>query len=244
MTAASVGNTGEESRVPGTAERTSAAARGPLVVGLVGRIASGKSTVAREFAALGAWVIDADRIAHDVLDEPEARSAISARFGGHVVAADGRIDRRALAAAVFGPGADGSDDGVGIGDLEAIVHPRVRSRIREALARARAAGNGVRPSVVVLDIPLLVQSGWADACDRLVVVECPADVRRERLARRGWNAAEQAAREAAWERRFDAGALRPGKTWRVDASGDVAYTQSQVEALWRELQHLRDSPQG
>jgi dephospho-CoA kinase len=233
MTGGIAGNT-----TPG---RSEAAARGPFVVGLVGRIASGKSTVAREFAALGARVIDADRIAHDVLDEPEARSAITARFGVRVLAPDGRVDRRALAAAVFGPTADGR----GIGDLEAIVHPRVHGRIHEQLAQARAAGNGPGPQVVVLDVPLLVQAGWADACDRLVVVECADPVRRERLARRGWDAAEQVAREANWSRRFDPGILQPGKTARVDASGDVAYTRIQVETLWQEwLQTLRDVPQG
>lgn len=230
-------------------DETGGASRGPLVVGLVGRIASGKSTVAREFAALGAQVIDADRIAHDVLDEPEVRRGIAGRFGGQVLAADGRVDRRALAAAVFGPAADGGPTadgakGGGISDLEAIVHPRVRCRIREELARARAAGDGAGPRVVVLDVPLLVQGGWADACDRLVVVECADAIRRERLARRGWNAAEQAAREAAWERRFDVAVIRPEKTVRVDASGDVAYTRAHVETLWREwIQPPRKSPE-
>lgn len=204
---------------------------GLLVVGLVGRIAAGKSTVARELAALGAEVIDADRLAHDVLDEPEVCREVAARFGSDVLGTDGRVDRRALAAAVFGPDRGA---GPGIEDLEAIVHPRVRGRIQGALDRLRAAAPGRRPRVVVLDVPLLVQSGWSAACDRLLVIDCAEDVRLARLARRGWSAAEQQAREANWDRRFDPAALASGKTRRVDASGDEAYTRRQVEMLWHE----------
>jgi dephospho-CoA kinase len=203
-------------------------ASGPLVVGLVGRIAAGKSTVARHLAQLGANVIDADRIAHAVLDEPAARAEIVARFGAGVVHPAGQIDRRALAAAVFGPLADPS----GILDLEAIVHPRVRRRITADLARLTAPGHGPGPRVIVLDVPLLVQGGWADVCDRILVVDCAESVRAERLAQRGWNAEEQAARDATWNRRFDPAPLTPAKTSRVDASGDVTYTQSQVESVW------------
>jgi dephospho-CoA kinase len=205
-------------------------AAGPdvLVIGLIGRIGAGKSTVARELATLGAEVIDADRLAHEVLDEPEARDAIVARFGTTVLGSDGRVDRRALAGIVFGPRAAGKK---AIGDLEAIVHPRVRRRIHERLAELRTAAGGAR-RIVVLDVPLLVQSGWAAACDRLLVVECAEAVRQERLARRGWNAEEREARESNWERGFDPGALDPEETRRVDASGDVTYTRDQIEALW------------
>jgi len=206
------------------------AASDVLVVGLVGRIGAGKSTVARELATLGAEVIDADRLAHEVLDEPEARDLIVARFGPAVLGSDGRVDRRVLAGIVFGPDATG---GGAIGDLEAIVHPRVRRRIRSRLAELRTGGGGPR-RVVVLDVPLLVQSGWDAACDRLLVVDCAEEVRQERLARRGWSAAERAAREASWELGFDPGALDPEKTRRVDASGDVTYTRLQIDALWND----------
>ena len=206
-----------------------------LVVGLVGRIGAGKSTVAREFAALGGHVVDADMHAHDVLDEPGPRAAIERRFGPGVVGADGRIDRRTLAAAVFaGPeGATGP-----LGDLEAIVHPPVRVRIRAELERLRREAEAAGECrVAVLDVPLLVQAGWAADCDRFVRVECEESIRRERLARRGWAAPEQAARDASWERRFDATALEPGKTHVVDTSVDdraePAYTRNQVARIWQ-----------
>jgi len=209
-------------------------ARGRLiVVGLVGRIGAGKSMVAREFAALGGHVLDADAIAHDVLDEPEPRAEIERLFGPGVVGVDGRIDRRALAAAVFG----GPEAAGRLAALEAIVHPPVRARIRgelERLGREAEVTGGIR--VAVLDVPLLVQAGWAAECDRLVVVECEESIRRARLAGRGWDATEQAARDASWERRFDARPLEPGKTHVIDTSVDAgidpAYTRNQVVRIW------------
>jgi dephospho-CoA kinase len=205
-----------------------------LVVGLVGRIAAGKSTVARELAALGAHVLDADAVAHEVLDEPGSRAAIERRFGRGVLDAAGRVDRAALAGAVFGGDAGKA---AALADLEAIVHPRVRARISRDLERLRresAAAGGLR--VAVLDVPLLVQAGWAAACDRLVLVECAEEVRRDRLSRRGWDAAQQAARDAAWERQFDSAVLDPEKTVRIDTSvdarADPTYTREQVVRMW------------
>lgn len=204
-----------------------------IVLGLVGRMAAGKSTVARMFAALGAHVVDADRLAHEVLDEGPVRAAVAARFGAEVVAEDGRIDRRRLAGLVFAgtPAAEAA-----LVDLEAIVHPRVRGRMEAILAEHRRAeaADGT-PRLVVLDVPLLVQAGWAPVCDRIVVVECDDAVRRERLAARGVGVEQQAARDRAWARGGDPAATAPHKTVSVDASGDEAYTSSQVGRIWSEL---------
>lgn len=204
-----------------------------IIVGLVGRMAAGKSTVARMFAARGAHVIDADALAHEVLDEPQVRRAVADRFGSGVSGAAGRVDRQRLAAIVFGagPAADRA-----LADLEAIVHPRVRERMEAELAahrRAEAAGGGTR--VVVLDVPLLVQAGWADACDLIVAVECEESVRRARLTGRGVTGAQQSGRDRAWERGGDPRMAAPEKTIAVDASRDEAYTSSQVGRIWSEL---------
>jgi dephospho-CoA kinase len=204
----------------------------PLVLGLVGRIGAGKSTVARLFAARGAHVIDADRIAHDVLREDDVKAEDAARFGAGVVDADGGLDRRRLAALVFGT-APGSV--AALAGLEAIVRPRVRRRIAADLERLRRADATAGRAVVVLDVPLLVQAGWADACDRLVVVECAEEVRRARLAARGWTEAEQEARETAWNRSYSPAALPPEKTLTVDASLDLAYTSRRVDEIWNGL---------
>jgi len=211
-----------------------------ITIGLHGRMASGKSTVARRFGELGGHVVDADAIAHEVLEEPEAKAEIVARFGAGVLGAGGRIDRARLGSLVFGPTAAHA---AALADLERIVHPRVHRRIERALAAidAAAALDGPLETVAVLDVPLLVKAGWDRVCDAIVHVECADGSRRERLARRGIDAAQQAARDAAWEaqRSSTAGpdAARPGgrTTFTVDTSGDLAYTLGQVDRIWHTL---------
>lgn len=205
-----------------------------LVVGLVGKIGAGKSTVARLLAAKGADVIDADRIAHEQFADADVRRAIAARFGDGVLAVDGGIDRAALARLVFGPTAAHE---AALRDLEAIVHPRVRWRIEAELDRLRrlpTTGRGSR--VAVLDVPLLVRAGWAERCERLLVVECDEAERRRRLVARGWTAEQQAAREAAWNRGSALPAELGSKILRVDASRDPTYTLQQIDRIWTDLQ--------
>jgi dephospho-CoA kinase len=205
-----------------------------IVVGLIGKIGAGKSTVAKRLADHGAHVLDADAIAHAVLDEPDVRAAVAARFGGDVLDPAGRVCRSRLASRVFGPAAQ---QAAALAALETIVHPRVSERMERELERLRGlpCEHG-RQTVAVLDVPLLVQSGWADACDRLVVVECADEVRRARLACRGIDPGQQAAREAAWKRGFLPELVPSRKTTAVDASGDLAYTFRQVDQFWDDLQ--------
>jgi dephospho-CoA kinase len=211
-----------------------------ITIGLIGRIGAGKSTVARRCGALGASVIDADALAHEVLAEPDVRAEVAARFGPGMLSAAGAVDRARLAEAVFGPT---PAHAAALAALEAIVHPRVHRRIEAALAAAREAAEAAgRPDeIVVLDVPLLVRSGWDKACDHLVVVECEDAVRRERLASRGVSPEQQAAREAAWE--AGRGIAAPeitasgprGRTFTVDTSRDLAYTHAQVDRILGEL---------
>jgi dephospho-CoA kinase len=201
-----------------------------IVVGLVGKIGAGKSTVARAMADLGADVLDADRIAHDVLAEPEVVAAIGASFGAEVLDAAGAVRRPVLAGRVFGP--TPAHDAA-LAALEAIVHPRVRRRIDERLAAIAAAEPAGRPAVVVLDVPLLMQAGWDARCDRLVEVVCDEPERRRRLDLRGWPEPQVQARERAWERGY-----RPPpseKTSVVDGSRDPAYTFGQVGEILAEI---------
>ena len=201
-----------------------------IIIGLIGRIGAGKSTVAQRFAVHGAHVIDADRIAHEVLEEGDVVRQIVDRFGVDVLDASGRIRRRAVADRVFGRTPDHAR---ALEWLEALVHPRVRSRIEAQLAALRTRKDGHDgDTVVVLDVPLLVQAGWADRCDRLVEVFCSEETRQRRLAARHWSRAEQEARETAWNRKYTAAGLAPGKISTVDASGDLAYTWSQVDRIW------------
>ena len=96
-----------------------------MIIGLIGRIGAGKSTVARRFAQHGATVVDADRHAHEVLEDPQVIAEVAGRFGPGVLNSLGRIDRAALAGIVFGTTPDHDTARAG---LEAIVHPRVRHR--------------------------------------------------------------------------------------------------------------------
>lgn len=214
-----------------------------ITIGIIGRIGAGKSTVARRFAEHGARVVDADAIAHEVLEEPATKAAVVARFGAGVLTDEGRVDRGALATRVFGAS---PAHAAALGDLEAIVHPRVHHRIEQTLAAVRQAehDSGEPDTLVVLDVPLLERAGWDAACDHLVVVECEDDVRRDRLARRGVSAAQQAAREAAWEssrrgRSSERSSLEDRKnTFTVDTSGDLSYTRGQVDRIVDALLHV------
>jgi dephospho-CoA kinase len=202
------------------------------IIGLVGRIGAGKSTAARRFAEHGATVVDADRHAHEALEDPQVIAEVAIRFGPGVIDARGRVDRSAMAGRVFGGTPAHDADRAA---LEAIVHPRVRRRLEAVLANeaARNLPGGHAPTVV-LDVPLLVQAGWDDLCTHLVVVECEDSVRRMRLAARGWSAEQIAARDRAWERGFHPPLAGP-TTWSVDASGDPAYTVVQVDRVWQAI---------
>lgn len=160
------------------------------IIGLLGGVASGKSTVARMLAEHGAGVLDADRAAHEALDEPEVRSALRRELGEDLFDAAGRLVRRRLAKRVFGPGEDARRART---LLEGLIHPRVRQRLKRRLTEMRAA----RRAVAVLDIPLLLEAGWGDECDVLLMVETPSDVRAARAAERGWDTDELSRREAA-----------------------------------------------
>jgi len=201
-----------------------------IVIGLIGRIAAGKSTVARMFAEHGAEVIDADAVARTAFDEPAVRRAVVERFGPAVVADDGSLRRDILAERVFGP-TDGHV--AALEDLEAIVHPVVRRRIEARLEAIRGdEKSAAEPAVVVLDVPLLVQAGWASRCDIVVRVVCDDAVRAGRLAARKLSVQQQRDRDAAWSRRFREADVPPEKTVTVDATGDLAYTRIQVSHVW------------
>ena len=143
-----------------------------IVLGLTGSIGMGKSTAADMFRALGVPVHDADATVHALLaDDRQVRAAIEARFPG-VVTKDA-VDRQALGAAVFGnPEARR--------DLEAILHPRVRRVLESFLRRHRVLGT----SLVVLDIPLLFETGGESRADGVVVVSAPASMQRRRVMAR------------------------------------------------------------
>jgi dephospho-CoA kinase len=154
-----------------------------LLIGLVGPMGCGKSTVGRMLGDLGAMVIDADAVAREMTAPgTPALSHIRARFGDQVFAPDGALDRSALAEIVF------SDDGA-LRDLEAIVHPRVREAIDGRLAAASdSAEDG--PPIVAIEAIKLVEGGLAERCHEVWLIECGPSTQRLRLAGRGIAAAD------------------------------------------------------
>ena len=190
-----------------------------LRVGLSGGIGSGKSTVARALAARGALVVDADVVAREVVEPgTPGLDAVVDRFGPGILGSDGRLDRPALAALVFA-------DPQARADLNAIVHPLV------AAETARRIGGAPADSVVVLDVPLLVESARA-GYDLVVIVEAPEEVRLERLVERGMDPDDARRRMAAQasdaERRQVADVV-------LDNSGSPEDLEGQIDALWGQL---------
>lgn len=157
-----------------------------MILGLTGSLGSGKSTVSSHLRDLGAQVICADEIAREVVAKGSpALLDITREFGPEMVGPDGTLDRRAMARLVFA-------DADARRKLEQIIHPRVRERELQLLATFRDS------PLIVLDIPLLYETGAEDICDQVVVVAIDEQTRRERLMRdRSMGPEEIAARLAA-----------------------------------------------
>lgn len=188
-----------------------------LRVGLTGGIGSGKSTVAALLARRGAVVVDADRIAREVVEPgTPGLAAVVEAFGDDVLAADGSLDRPALAAVVFA-------DPEARARLDGIVHPLVRRRAAELLAGLPD------DAVVVNDVPLLVETGQAGGYDLVVVVETDPGIRVARLVERGLPEDDARARIAAQatdeQRRAVADVV-------VDNRGTPEELAAAVDRLW------------
>jgi dephospho-CoA kinase len=198
----------------------------PIVIGLVGGIASGKSSVARMLMEERRMLhLDADEIAREVSNRPRIKRAIQERFP-QAVDRKGKINRRLLAQRVFGdPGA--------LADLEAIVHPPIRRGIVDALQRADEPW-------VLLDAALLQESGADQLCDAVVYVACPVRRRRARARRdRGWTDEEHAAREA---RQWSCRRKRARADYALDNGGAPETTRRQLGKLLAAIERAARKP--
>lgn len=191
----------------------------PVLIGLTGNIACGKSTVARMLAEKGAYVIDADAIAHEVIRKgTPAYEEILRRFGADILGPDEEIDRRRLGEIVF-------RDPIALRDLEAIVHPAVLVEIQQRIQACPEA-----PAIVIEAIKL-IESGFDRACDTLWVVTCPESEQVRRLMK------ERGLTEEEARVRIRAQPPQEEKIRRadvvIDNSGDLEATRRQVEQAWR-----------
>jgi dephospho-CoA kinase len=147
------------------------AGRPPLVVGLTGGIASGKSAVAAVFVALGAGLVDTDAVAREVVAPGEpGLAAVRTAFGAKVLLPSGEIDRAALRGLVF-------EDDAKRRQLESLLHPLIRARTLAKLA-------DVTTPYAIVAVPLLVETDFRQVVDRVLVVDCPEHLQLERLMKR------------------------------------------------------------
>jgi dephospho-CoA kinase len=198
-----------------------------LTVGLTGGIGAGKSAVADLLAEHGAVLIDADRIAREVVEPggPAYRPLVD-RFGPTIVDADGKVDRPALAAVVF-------SDPAALADLNAITHPAIGAE----MARRKETAEGT-DQVVVLDIPLLkAEHRETMALDSVVVVDAPVETALARLVEiRGMSKEDAEARMAAQVSREE---RLSGADLVVDNSHDLDHLRDEVGRVWEALEALQ-----
>lgn len=158
-------------------------------IGILGGIGSGKSSVVRHVTGFELQIIDADKIGHDLLTDPDVLQQLSRSFPSSVFDSGGHVIRSALAQLVFGETAAHQ---AALEQLEQIVHPAIR---REITTQIRAVRPGV--DAVILDAAVLLESGWVDVCDYLIYIDTPQEQRIERVrTNRGWSAEELERRES------------------------------------------------
>jgi dephospho-CoA kinase len=201
-----------------------------LRVGLTGGVACGKSTVAKMFAELGANIVDADTIAHELYRPgQEVLQELVKHFGPEILKADGELDRAKLATLVF--------DGGRVEELNKIVHPAV---IRQQNQWMRALGEKDRYAVAIVEAALILEAGVKDHFDRIMVVTCKPGQKISRFAQRTGNNDEAARAEV--ERRTKAQMPDEEKARRadfvIDNSGSVEETRDQVQRIYSELKVL------
>jgi len=193
------------------------------VIGILGGIGSGKSTAAREFAKLGCAVIDADQIAHELLDEPAVRQKLTALFGRDILGADGTVSRAKLGKIVF-------SDPQKLRQINTLVHPLVLERA-DRLIRRYQRQDSVK--AIVLDMPLLMEVGWDDRCDRLVFIRCAPDLREKRARKAGPGSGNEMKIREKFQISLDTKASAVDNT--IDNNSDVSALARQVANIFSDV---------
>jgi dephospho-CoA kinase len=197
------------------------------VIGLTGGIASGKSTVARMFEALGAVVLYADEIAREVMAPGSpVLEAVREAFGPSVFHADGSLNRAALGDRVFSNPEERRR-------LETITHPPIRARIRQRLAEAGQPVPAGPPRVVILEHPLLIETSQTDLVEGIILVAAQQSTQVARLTN-----VKRLTEEQAWARVRSQGTVeqkQPFARWVIDGEAPLDRVRRCVEKIWNEL---------
>ena len=197
--------------------------------GLTGGIASGKSTVARFLEALGAKVIDADRVGHELLQSSNPiHHKVVAHFGQEILEPGGEIDRGRLGSIVF-------TDPQKLSDLNSILHPSLIARVEELTEELRSR----HPRAVILvDAALIYEAGIADCFAKILVAWCRPEQQIERLMAKTGLSREDALRRRASQ--IPPEEKRRRADYVIDCSGSLEETRAQVEALYPEIKRLAE----
>ncbi len=199
-------------------------------IGLTGGIGTGKSTVSEFLRELGAWIIDADLGAREVVKAPSpGLRRIRQVFGDAVLTDRGELNRGALAAVVFA-------DPQRLRQLNAIVHPLVHMW----MARQERAASKAGQDLVIFDVPLLIEGGLHRTMDVVILVYAPQQVQVERLLLKGYERPHAMARI---EAQMPIDSKRQYADYIIDNSGDVESTRQQVSAVWQALSQWPASSQ-
>ena len=195
------------------------------VFGLTGGIACGKGTVSRMFRELGAAVVDADAIAHEIIvpDTPAWRELVQT-FGRAILLPDGTVDRKKLGEIVFA-------DPAARAKLNAITHPRIALEIQRRLAELARAGH----QVAIVEAALIGETDAAAAFDAVIVVHADRSAQVARLAARDGLSEGQV--RSRIEAQMPAAEKKELADYVIDNSGTMEETRKQVEALWQEISH-------
>lgn len=191
-------------------------------MGILGGIGSGKSSVVRHIAGLNLFIIDADRIGHDLLTDERIQDQIREQFGSEVFTDSSTIDRSQLAKRVFG---ETDEHRLALDQLNRILHPAIRREIHSQIRTVPADVDAV-----VLDAALLLEGGWAETCDWLVFVDTPVELRQQRVVEnRNWSPDELAKRES---NQWSLQKKKEHAQFIVDNSGSVEDSACQMKQIF------------
>ena len=203
-----------------------------MIVGLTGGIATGKSVVADELKRCGAHIIDADKIAREVVEPGKpAYDEIVKEFGAGVLQPGGALDRKALGKIVF-------SDPAALEKLSSITHPRIRERIKEEAGRLSAQGD----SIIVLDVALLIETGVKYEVEKIIVVFAEKEQQIQRLMDR--DALSRFDAEKRVSIQMDIKEKLKYADYVIDNSGAKDWTIEQTRALYNELEGLKNIKKG